>query len=323
VPVVLVSLLWWLTEGMPVHVNGLDHSAVLTAVTGSTERWRLISAISPDELYLSLLPATGSSDSPCSSWNRLATGVQFVEYARDGIVMTQYYRTNSLFFSPGYRIELFVKFTAAAGTTYCLVGTRPKDLQGTSMLTVKLRSPNSGESTYDIPDEGTVGGYAHPVEWEGSVMGIDPLTGPNGVSRVHVSCQNAAAWNVAHTPAGAPLSPEHLLVGLLMTPVAQSGTSLVTDGGACIPVANNTVKAEPDGCYCPAPNIGCRYDYADALCVCIGPVHPFSSPPLPYGSVADAGTCVRGRVLGACALWWSAGTLRFGVRGVMRQTPFR
>jgi L-ascorbate oxidase len=83
----------------------------------------MVYAGTPDEMGMKLHPAldadcAASTPRAASSWS---------QYARDGITLPRYYRNDTVWVSPGYRVDTFVA-DAQHPADLCLVGRRVHDL---------------------------------------------------------------------------------------------------------------------------------------------------------------------------------------------------
>ncbi len=216
------------TEGMPIVINGRVRPRMITA-PGQVERWRMIYAGTPDEMGMKLHPAR---DPNCNGYDPLRR-VEMVQYARDGITMPHYYRNDTVWVSPGYRVDSFVQMPTAP-QTLCLVGRRTHDLAGSVIAIVEVRSDRGAATTTQMPAESVVTAHAPPVTWTGNVDG----------AMTQVSCESVTRI--------------HQRVGLLMPPVPTSSTSTMSSGGACDPAQGHGPPPSTSVCECPAPNINCR-----------------------------------------------------------------
>ncbi len=227
-------------EGKPSLING-KLLPRLSASPGQVERWRLIYGGSPAELGIKLHPA---SDSACARWDSTQT-TEFVQIARDGITLPAFYRSDTLWVSPGYRIDAMVKMPAEK-QTLCLVARRPFDPLGSVMAIVDL-DPAAGEATAtELPDEATVGALAPPTTWTGMVDGQMQEVSCDSVKTIH---QKVAL--LVPTPGDVP-------------PMVETATP-----GACVPDHDHghpTIDPDLPVCVCPEPNINCRrFDERRAL----------------------------------------------------------
>ena len=214
------------TEGMPILVNGVTQPTLTTTV-GQVERWRMIYAGTPDEMAMKLHPATSDD---CSSYDT-STLHTFTQYARDGITLPQYFESDTVWVSPGYRVDSFMQMPDTA-QTLCLVGRRTHDLEGSVIAVIKVEA---GEPTStDFPAEADVAATAPPVTWTGRVDGVEQ----------QVTCES--------------VNTIHQRVGLLMPPVAAPSSSQLSDGGECTPEDHGTIDPDAEVCECPSPNINCR-----------------------------------------------------------------
>jgi len=111
-------------EGKPNLINGKLLPRLSTA-PGQVERWRLIYGGSPAEMGIKLHPAL---DAACAKWDITHT-TEFVPIARDGITLPAFYRSDTMWVSPGYRIDAMVKMPAEK-QTLCLVARRQPHQHG-------------------------------------------------------------------------------------------------------------------------------------------------------------------------------------------------
>lgn len=215
----------------PVLINGKLRPHIKTS-PNQVERLRVVFSGSPDELGMKLHV---SDDASCEKYNP-ASALEITQFARDGITMTQFYKSDTMWMSPGYRIDAVVKMPPEK-TTLCLVGRRPSDLLG-SVVAIFDVDPSNGEPTeVNMPEESAVAAVAPPTTWMGMVDG----------QMTQVTCESVK--NI------------HQKVRLLMpTPGDPPAMTLAdqTDIGACDGPDHGHVDANAPVCICPAPNINCR-----------------------------------------------------------------
>lgn len=214
------------TEGMPIVVNGRVKPRLITA-PGQVERWRMIYAGTPDEMGMKLHPAR---DANCGSFD-ITRRVDLVQYARDGVTMPHYYRNDTVWVSPGYRVDSFVQMPTTP-QVLCLVGRRTHDPLGSVIAIVEVRAGRTPTTT-QMPAESVVTSHAPPVSWMGNVNG----------AMTQVSCET--------------VTQVHQRVGLLLQPVAVPSNTQMSRGASCVPSATHTVTPTAT-CMCPSPNINCR-----------------------------------------------------------------
>lgn len=216
------------TEGMPMVLNGKVKPRLITA-PGQVERWRMVYAGTPDEMGMKLHPAL---DANCERFD-VTRRVELVQYARDGITMPRYYRNDTVWVSPGYRVDSFVQMPTTP-QVMCLVGRRVHDPLGSVIGIVEVRAGRTPTATA-IPPEATVTSHAPPTTWTGRVDGVMTTVSCDSVTRIHQR------------------------VSLLTTPVPQGSAQALSTGAACTPPAGpHTPHAGAPVCQCPAPNINCR-----------------------------------------------------------------
>jgi FtsP/CotA-like multicopper oxidase with cupredoxin domain len=214
----------------PVLINGKLKPKMVTA-PNQVERWRMIYAGSPDEMGITLHVA---KDPLCNDWELPA--IETTQIARDGITMQQFYKSDVMWVSPGYRMDVMVKMPATK-QTLCLVDRRVTDQTGTAMLIVDVNDSAGEPTETSMPVEADVAKVAPPVTWKGVVDG----------KMTDVSCDTVK--NV-----------DQKLVLLMPTPGEtppnMPGDTTLT---SCDPSMGEP-KPDPNApaCICPAPNISCR-----------------------------------------------------------------
>src|SRR5262249_30131249 len=98
-----------------VLINGKLKPRIVTP-PGQVERWRMVYAGFPEEMGMKLHPAL---DESCERFDVLAP-MELTQVARDGITMPEFYKSDTVWVSPGYRIDTMVKMPAKK-QTLCLV----------------------------------------------------------------------------------------------------------------------------------------------------------------------------------------------------------
>jgi FtsP/CotA-like multicopper oxidase with cupredoxin domain len=193
------------------------------------ERWRLVFGGSTAEQGMKLHPAL---DARCERWDVLST-IEFVQIARDGVTLPRFHRSDTMWVSPGYRIDALVKMPPAR-QTLCLVARRPSDPLGSPMLVVDV-DPAAGAATeVDLPDEAAVTALSPPTTWMGLVDGRMQEVSCDSVKSVHQK-----------------------VVLLVPTPGETPPTKEARTPGACQPHGHG-VDLDAPTCVCPEPNISCR-----------------------------------------------------------------
>ena len=159
---------------------------------------------------------------------------EMVQVARDGITLPAFYRSDTLWVSPGYRIDALVKLPGEK-QTMCLVARRPSDLLGSVMAIIDV-DPAAGTPTeVKLPEESAVAALAPPTKWMGMVDG----------KMTEVSCDS--------------IQTVHQKVALLVpTPGSMPPSSEVVTPGKCVPEHGHMVDPNLPVCVCPEPNISCR-----------------------------------------------------------------
>lgn len=126
---------------MPILINGVTQPTLTTA-PGQIERWRMIYSGTPDEMGITLHQG---KDSICSGYDPQNL-LNFQQYARDGITMQQYYETDTVWVSPGYRVDSFIQMPQQKGTL-CLVGRRTHDLAGSVIGIIQVSGDEKATTT--------------------------------------------------------------------------------------------------------------------------------------------------------------------------------
>ena len=203
---------------------------IITTPPNQVERWRMIYGGSPDEMGMKL--HVGKDDN-CDDFD--LKPIEWTQIARDGIVLPQFYKSDTVWVSPGYRVEVVMKMPAEK-QTLCLVSRRVTDLTGTVMAIVHV-DPAAGEPTEtNLPDEAAVTKLAPPTKWMGTVHG----------QSMEVSCDTVK-------------DVDQKLVMLVPTP-GEEPPNLSSDVAlqTCTPMDPPMPDPTADPCVCPAPNISCR-----------------------------------------------------------------
>lgn len=203
----------------------------LVTPPGQVERWRMVYGGSPDEMGMKLHVA---KDPECSDFD--LTPIETTQIARDGLTLPKFYKSDTVWVSPGYRADVMVKMPEER-QTLCLVGRRPNDLLGSVIAIIDV-DESAGEPTeVNLPDEAAVGALAPPTSWTGTVDG----------QTMEVSCDT--------------VKTVHQKVVLLVPTPGQDPPDLSGDVTltSCDP-ADHPHEIDPDApvCLCPDPNISCR-----------------------------------------------------------------
>jgi L-ascorbate oxidase len=213
----------------PTLINGKLKPRIVTP-PNQVERWRMVYAGSPDEMGMKLHVA---NDALCSDFDK--TPIETTQIARDGLTLPQFYKSDTVWVSPGYRADVMMKMPAKK-QTLCLVGRRVNDLLGSVIAIIDV-DESAGEPTeVTMPKEADVAAVAPPTTWTGLVDG----------QMTEVSCD---AVKTVHQK----------LVLLVPTPgetPPMLGDVTLT---SCDP-ADHMHEPDPNApaCICPAPNISCR-----------------------------------------------------------------
>lgn len=211
-------------------INGKKMPRIVTP-PGQVERWRMIYGGSPDEMGMKLHVA---KDSLCEDFDK--TPIEITQIARDGITLPAFYKSDTVWVSPGYRVEVVVKMPEEK-QTLCLVGRRPNDLLGSVIAVIDV-DPSAGDPTeVNMPAEAEVAKVAPPVTFTGTVGG----------QSMEVSCDS--------------LQTIHQKVVLLVPTPGSNPPNLNGDVTlmSCDP-ADHPHEIDPNApvCLCPDPNISCR-----------------------------------------------------------------
>jgi len=216
-------------EAKPTLINGKFKPHVKTS-PNQIERLRLVYAGTPDEIGIKLHVA---KDANCNDFN--LEPIEITQIARDGITLPQFYKSDTMWISPGYRIEAVVKMPPQK-QTLCMVGRRVSDMQG-SVFAIFDVDPANGEPTeVNMPEESALAAIAKPTTWMGMVDGQMQQVSCDSVKTIH---QKAVL--LVPTPGEEPKPGSH--------------DSL----GSCNPADYmHTPDPSDPVCICPAPNINCR-----------------------------------------------------------------
>jgi L-ascorbate oxidase len=214
----------------PTLING-KLKPRLTTPPNQVERWRMVYAGSPDEVGMKLHAA---KDPLCDDFDK--TPISTTQIARDGLTLPQLYESDTVWVSPGYRVDLMVKMPAAK-QTLCLVGRRVNDPLGSVIAIIDVDESAGAPTETTMPEESAVGALAPPTTWTGMVDG----------QMTEVSCDSVT-------------SVHQDMVLLVPTP-GKSPPDLFGDVSVnrCDP-AEHMHGIDPDApvCICPDPNISCR-----------------------------------------------------------------
>lgn len=220
------------TQDSPTLINGKLRPRIVTP-PGQVERWRMIYGGTPDEMGLKLHP---SLDDHCGSWDILHP-IELTQIARDGLTLPQFYRSDTVWVSSGYRVDAMVKMPQEK-QTLCLVGRRVRDLTG-SVLAVVDVDPAAGSPTeVNLPEESAVTAHAKPTRWMGTVEG----------KQQEVACDTVK-------------TAQQKVVLLVPTPEGSPPIGSAPSLSSCDPAAyhhQHEVDPSLPTCVCPSPNISCR-----------------------------------------------------------------
>ena len=233
------------TTYMPSRINGVKKPHLVTP-PGQVERWRLLHAGNPDELAISLHEA---NDGNCSSW-KAPKVVDFVQFARDGITMTDLFVTDTTWFSPGYRVDALVQMPDE-DVDLCLVERRVRDLDGTAIAVIHVDHRAGAATSTTLPTAEAVAAHAPPTSFRARLGG-----GPE----VEVNCESTAERPydqrvVLLVPESESLHDHAIdedLFGSSCDPDADMG------GGHGAMMAPPAPPGDAPVCECPSPNINCR-----------------------------------------------------------------
>jgi len=214
----------------PTLINGKLKPRIVTP-PNQVERWRMVYGGSPDEMGMKLHVA---KDALCSDFDK--TPIEMTQIARDGITLPQFYKSDTIWVSPGYRVDVMVKMPAQQ-QTLCLVGRRVNDLLGSVIAIIDVNESAGEPTEVNMPNEAEVVAHAPPTTWTGVVDGQTTQVSCDSVKTVH---QKVVL--LVPTPGE--------------TPPDLNGDVTLT---SCDP-SQHTHEVDPDAppCICPAPNISCR-----------------------------------------------------------------
>lgn len=216
-------------EGKPTLINGKLRPHVKTS-PNQIERLRFVYAGTPDEIGMKLHVA---KDANCNAFD--LEPIEITQIARDGLTLPQFYKSDTMWISPGYRIEAVVKMPAEK-QTLCLVGRRVSDPLGSVFAIFDVDAANGEATEVNMPEESAIAAIAKPTTWMGMVDGQMQQVSCESVKTIH---QKTVL--LVPTPGEEPMPGSH-------------------DGlGSCDP-ADHMHAPDPNGpvCICPAPNINCR-----------------------------------------------------------------
>ena len=213
----------------------------LVAPPNQVERWRMVYASFPEEMGIKLHVGR---DGSCERWDVLSP-IELTQIARDGITMPQFYKSDTVWVSPGYRVDAMVKMQAEK-QTLCLVSRGVTDPLGSVIAVIDV-DPSAGSPTeVTLPEESAVAAVAPPTTWMGMVDGQMTQVSCDSVQTIHQKVVLLVP-TPGEKPSGLP-----------------TGTTVL---GACDP-KDHMHGIDPDApvCVCPEPNINCRkFDERRAL----------------------------------------------------------
>ena len=216
----------------PTLINGKLRPRLVTP-PGQVERWRMIYGGNPDEMGIKL---HRSLDDKCGSWDVL-NPIELTQIARDGQTLPQFYKSDTIWVSPGYRVDSMVKMPTEK-QTLCLVSRRIRDLTG-SLIAVIDVDPAAGEPTeVNLPEQSAVSAHAQPTSWMGTVEG----------KSMQVSCDSVK-------------TPQQKVVLLVPTTEGSATVGPTPVLASCDPGAyhqQHEIDPSLPTCVCPSPNISCR-----------------------------------------------------------------
>ena len=218
-------------EAKPTLINGKFKPHVKTS-PNQVERLRLVYAGTPDEIGIKLHVG---KDANCDDFD--LEPIEITQFARDGLTLPQFYKSDTMWISPGYRIEAVVKMPAEK-QTLCMVGRRVRDPLG-SVFAIFDVDPANGEPTeVNMPAESAIAAIAKPTSWTGMVDGQMQQVNCESVQTIHQK-----AVMLVPTPGEEPMPGNH-----------EEGM------GSCDPKHFSHAHDPNDPvCICPAPNINCRH----------------------------------------------------------------
>lgn len=235
-----------ITEYMPTLINGVRVPRLVTP-PGQVERWRFIHAGNPDELGLKLHKAL---DANCEKWDPLAR-IDHIQIARDGITLPQFFQTDTLWMSPGYRADMLVKMPETS-ETLCLVERRVRDLEGTAIAVIHVDERAGTPTSTTLPSESAIAATAPSTTIRGALGGVVQ----------DVTCENTA--NRPSDQRVVLLVPE--TDSLDDDPIDKDLFAFACDpdtSGHHTPTGsdedpNVLLPGDQSICQCPSPNINCR-----------------------------------------------------------------
>jgi FtsP/CotA-like multicopper oxidase with cupredoxin domain len=233
-----------ITEYMPTLINGVRVPRLVTP-PGQLERWRMVHAGNPDELGLKLHEAL---DPDCKAWNPLAR-TELVQIARDGITLPHFFRTDTLWMSPGYRADLLIQMPDS-DTTLCLVERRARDLDGTAIAIIHVDARAGTATQTALPDEAAVTALAPPTTFRAKLGG----------QLQEVSCESTATRPpdqkvVLLVPETDSLDDDPIDKDLFAFSCSPDGNHHTPTGSEDDP---SPLPGNQAVCQCPSPNINCR-----------------------------------------------------------------
>ena len=220
-----------LNELRPTLINGKLKPRMKTS-PNQVERWRMIYGGTPDEMGIKVHKA---KDANCGAWD--LEPMEITQIARDGITLPQFYKSDTVWVSPGYRIEAMLKMPAEK-QTLCVVSRRVTDMLGSVMMIIDV-DPSAGEPTsVEMPQESEIAAVAPPITWMGKVDGQTVQATCESIQKIHQK-----VVMLVPTPGEKPT-------------VLPGSTTLTT----CDP-KDYVHEIDPNApvCKCPAPNISCRH----------------------------------------------------------------
>lgn len=220
-----------MNELRPTLINGKLKPRMKTS-PNQVERWRMIYAGTPDEMGIKVHKA---KDDQCNAFD--LEPLEITQIARDGITLPQFYTTDTMWVSPGYRIDALMKMPAEK-QVLCMVARRPNDILGSVMMIIDVDPANGEASSTEMPAEADITAVAPPITWMGKVDGQMVQASCESIQKIHQKV-------VMLVPT--PGEPPTMLPG--------SGTLM-----SCDP-KDYVYEIDPNApvCKCPAPNISCRH----------------------------------------------------------------
>lgn len=220
------------SQDNPTLINGKLRPRIVTP-PGQLERWRMIYAGNPDEMGLKLHPAL---DDNCNAWD-VTSPLEMVQIARDGQTLPQFYRSDTAWLSPGYRIEALFKMPMEK-KKLCLVARRVRDPLGSVIAVVDVDPAAGAPTEVNLPQESALSAIARPTSWAGTVAG----------QAMQVSCDTVK-------------TPQQKVV--LLVPTTDNSPTIGPQPtlASCDPAAyhhQHEINPNLAVCNCPSPNISCR-----------------------------------------------------------------